>query len=68
MYKDLGRLTVNVNRYSLTNFGIGFDYYYEEYWHEPLEMVRVLQFSLLFFNVTITLWDGNWDRKDKHWI
>lgn len=68
MYKDFGRLTVHINRYSLTNFGIGFDYYHEEYWHHPLEMVRVLQLSLLFFNVTITLWDGNWNREEKRWI
>jgi hypothetical protein len=57
MYKDFGRLTININRYSLYNFGLGFDYYHEEYWHEPVQMVKVLQLSLLFFNVTITLWD-----------
>ena len=57
MYKDFGRLTVNINRYSLNNFGLGFDYYHEEYWSDPLQMVKVLQLSFVFFNVTITLWD-----------
>ena len=65
MHKDFGRLTININRYSLTNFGLGIDYYYEEYWHEPVEMVRVLQVSLLFFNVTITLWDKVWDQEER---
>lgn len=64
MQKDFGRFTVHINRYSLTNFGLGFDYYHEEYWAEPQRMVKVLQLSLLFFNVTLTLWD----KGEQPWI
>lgn len=64
MHKDFGRLTVHINRYSLTNFGLGFDYYHEEYWEEPQRLVKVLQLSLLFFNVTLTLWD----KGEQPWI
>ena len=56
MHKDFGKVTLHVNRYTLTNFGLGFDYYHEEYWQMPQEVAKVFQLSLIFFNVTITFW------------
>ena len=56
MQKDFGKVTLHVNRYTLTNFGLGFDYYHEEYWQMPKEVARVIQLSLIFFNVTLTFW------------
>lgn len=59
MQKDIGgSITVHINRYSLHNFGLGFDYYHEEYWQMPKGIARVFQLSLIFFNVTITFWKG----------
>ena len=56
MQKDFGKVTLHVNRYTLTNFGLGFDYYHEEYWQMPQEVARVIQLSFIFFNVTLTFW------------
>ena len=56
MYKDAGNWTIHVNRYRTNNFALGFDFYIM--YTQPLVEVQayVVQFSFLFFNVTITKW------------
>lgn len=56
MYKDFGRTTVHINRYHITNFGLGFDFYQLNDVKTNTLEASVVQFSLLFFNVTLTRW------------
>ena len=56
MQKDFGNTTLHLNRYYLSNWSIGLDYYQlHDYESRALE-ASVLQVSLLFFNITFTRW------------
>ena len=65
--KDFGNhITVFISRFSLSNFGLGFDYYKMYNWDNGEHTASVTQLSFLFFNVTITFWkDGiaQWTSK-----
>ena len=63
MYRDLGFITLHINRYYLSNFAFGFDFY-QIYDHATEQyQASVLQFNLLFFNVTFTKW-AKWTSKN----
>lgn len=56
MYTDIGNVSVHINRYYLSNWAIGLDYYQlNDVMTERLQ-ASVLQVSLLFFNITFTRW------------
>lgn len=56
MFRDFGWFSVHINRYYLSNFAFGFDFY-QIYDHATNDyQASVLQFNLIFFNVTFTRW------------
>lgn len=59
MHKDIGdSITIHINRYSLHNFALGFDYYRLYSFGVEEHEASIFQLSFLFFNVTITFWKG----------
>ncbi len=56
MQKDVGSLTIHVNRYYLNNFAVGVDFYQLKEWKTDILEASVFQLSFLFFNVTFTKW------------
>jgi len=57
--KDWKVWTVHINAHHFDNWSLGLDYY-KVFDYQPLRAVaRVLQVNLLFFNITITRWQGN---------
>ena len=57
MQKDIGSsITVHVNRHSLRNYGLGFDYYQLYSYQTDEHEASILQLSFLFFNITLTFW------------
>ena len=56
MLKDIGKFTIHFNSYHLSNFSLGFDFYYLVDADEPRKIASIFQLSLLFFNVTLTKW------------
>jgi hypothetical protein len=56
MQTDIGRYTVHINRYYISNFALGFDYYNLLTHPEGIKEASVFQLSFLFFNITITRW------------
>lgn len=56
MHKDFGRHTVHINRYYLSNWSLGVDYYQLHDQQSLALEASVLQVSLLFFNITLTRW------------
>jgi hypothetical protein len=57
MLKDIGKFTIHFNSYHLSNFSLGFDFYYLiDGTDEPRKIASIFQLSLLFFNVTLTKW------------
>lgn len=62
MRKDWSTWTVHINRHRINNWAIGVDYYHVNDNVNPLQwtmLARVLQINLLFFNITLTRWQGN---------
>ena len=57
MQKDFSRSTVYVNRYQLSNFALGLDFYQVFREDTGVKIATVFQLNLLFFNVTLTRWD-----------
>lgn len=56
MQRDFGRNTVHINRYYLSNFALGIDFYQLHESKSKVLEASVFQLNLLFFNVTITRW------------
>lgn len=55
--KDITRkTTVFISRFSLSNFGLGFDFYKMYNWDTEKHVSSVLQISLLFCNITFNFW------------
>ena len=57
MQKDFSKSTVYINRYHLTNFGLGVDFYQVFREDTGVKIATVFQANLLFFNITFTRWD-----------
>ena len=61
MRKDFKRYSIYLNRFYLSNWSIGIDYYQIHEYDTFIHQASVFQVSLLFFNVTITRWqDPQW--------
>lgn len=56
MEKDFGRFTVHINRYYLSNWALGLDYYQLNERDTRILEASVFQLNFLFFNITITRW------------
>jgi len=57
MQKDLGIVTMFVNRHHLNNFSFGFDFYQIfDVLHNNKLQATITQFNFIFFNVTFTRW------------
>lgn len=56
MTRDFGRYTVHINRYYLSNFALGIDYYQLVEQKTRVLEASVFQLNFLFFNITITRW------------
>jgi len=56
MYKDFKSFTVHVNKHTLENFALGFDYYIIHMYPTNIRRAKVFQLNFLFFNVTLTRW------------
>ena len=56
MFVDFKIFTVHINRYYLSNFALGFDYY-QIYDHSTRRHdASILQINFLLFNITFTRW------------
>lgn len=63
MFKDFRYFTVHINRYYLSNFALGFDFY-QLYNHATNDYeASVLQLNFIFFNITFTRWQ-RWTSKN----
>jgi hypothetical protein len=56
MKKDFNHVSLGINRYYFSNWGLGLDFYrvYDSFTEDHI--ASVTQLSFVFFNVTLTYW------------
>ena len=56
MFVDFKIFTVHINRYYLSNFALGFDYYQIFDSNTNRHEASIFQVNFLLFNITFTRW------------